>query len=114
MWRLEYAAGAERDFELIFDHLYESYLGFGETPSEALERAARRVLGIRAAIDRLASAPFVGTSRPDIRAGLRFTRREGAAVWFIPDQDERRVRVLAIFFGGQDHIRRMLVRMLEG
>lgn len=114
MWSVEYAAAAERDFELIFDHLFASYVALGEEPRVALERAADRVTGIRGAIDRLAGTPFIGTSRPDIRPGLRFLRRDGAAVWFIPDAERGIVAVLAVFFGGQDHIRHMLVRVLGG
>jgi hypothetical protein len=39
---VEFSAKSERDFELIFDHLFESYIGFGESSEEALERGARR------------------------------------------------------------------------
>ncbi|PZQ50093.1 MAG: plasmid stabilization protein [Rhodovulum sulfidophilum] len=114
MWSIEYAEAAERDFELIFDHLFAAYVDLGEEPRVALDRAADRILGIRGAIGRLAGTPFIGTSRPDIRPGLRFLRRDGAAVWFIPDAERTVVTVLAIFFGGQDHIRHMLVRGLGG
>ena len=36
-----------------------------------------------------------------------------AIYWFDVDEGRRTVRVLAVFFGGQDHIRRMLIRLLE-
>lgn len=114
MWSVEYAAAAERDLELIFDHLFASYVDLGEEPRVALERAADRVLGIRGGVDRLAETPFIGTSRPDIRPGIRFLRRDGAAVWFIADAEREVVSVLALFFGAQDHIRHMLVRGLGG
>ena len=41
-FRLEFAAEAERDFGLIFDHLVRSYLDFGESPQSALDRAEAR------------------------------------------------------------------------
>ena len=50
-FRLELAAEAERDFGLIFDHLVESYTGFGENAESAIERAAARVLEIRSTRD---------------------------------------------------------------
>jgi hypothetical protein len=37
----------------------------------------------------------------------------GAIVWFDVDEDAGEVRVLAIFFGSQDHQRRMIARLLE-
>ncbi len=113
MWTIEYLDQAERDFEIIFDHLHKSYMELGESAVDALERAAARVRGIRAAIDRLSAAPFVGTSRSDIHPRLRFVRREAAAVWFIPVEEQEVVRILAIFFGAQNHIRHMLVRMIR-
>lgn len=69
---VEFSAESERDFELIFDHLFESYIGFGESPKEALERAAQRVIGIRSAADRLATYPIRGTARDDVLPGVRY------------------------------------------
>lgn len=37
---IEFSADAERDFDLIVDHLFESYLVFGERTEEALDHAA--------------------------------------------------------------------------
>ena len=38
-YRLEFPAEAEHDFGLIFDHLLDSYLGFGESLDSALNHA---------------------------------------------------------------------------
>jgi len=38
---------------------------------------------------------------------------DGAIYWFITDEVALQVRVLAMFFGGQDHQRHMLVRLLQ-
>lgn len=114
MWRLEFSADAEWDFELIFDHLARSYVDLGDDPAAALNRAADRIRGIRSSIDTLAKSPFIGTQRPDIRANLRFVRLEKTAIWFLPDEDRACVVVIALFFGAQDHIRHMLVRLLSG
>jgi plasmid stabilization system protein ParE len=110
---VEFSAESERDFELIFDHLIESYIGFGESAEEALERAGHRIMGIRGAADRLATFPVRGTARDDILPGVRYLAIGRAVYWFDVDQAARKVRILAIFFGGQDHVRHMLVRLLR-
>jgi plasmid stabilization system protein ParE len=109
---IEFSADAERDFDLIFDHLFESYLAFGERTEEALDHAAQRVMDIRKAADRLASFPLRGTARDEVLPGIRFLAIGRAIYWFDVDQPARKVRILAVFFGGQDHIRHMLVRLL--
>ena len=40
-FRIEISAAAERDLELIFDHLFDSYCAFGESIEEALDHAAK-------------------------------------------------------------------------
>ena len=109
---IEFSADAERDFDLIFDHLFESYMAFGEGTEEALDHTAQRIMAIRKAADRLASFPLRGTARDDILPGVRFLAIARAIYWFDVDQTARKVRILAVFFGGQDHIRHMLVRLL--
>lgn len=112
-WTLGYARAAERDFELMFEHLYTSYLTFGEIEDEALRHAAKRVLRLKDEIDRLVDTPLIGTLRPDMGQGIRFVRRDQAAVWFLADEQNLHVAILAVFFGAQDHVRHMLVRLLS-
>ena len=52
----QFAADAERDFGLIFDHLLRSYLDFGESLQSALDHAEARILEIRAASPSLTSS----------------------------------------------------------
>ena len=111
-YRIKFADDCARDLELIFDHLVESYTGFGESTGQALEHAGQRIMGIRAAAERLALFPERGASRDDILPGLRFMVMDRAIYWYDVDDKARKIRVLAIFFGGQDHIRRMLIRLL--
>ena len=113
VWSLEFSADAERDFELIFDHLVKSYLEFSEDNDVAFERAVERIRGIRISANKLALAPKQGTLRPDILESLRFVRLDKAVFWFVLDEGQKIVRVLAVFFGAQDHIRHMLVRLLD-
>ena len=109
---IEFSARSERDFELIFDHLFESYLHFGESIEEALDHAAKRILDIRRAADRLSTFPIRGTARDDILPGLRHLTIDRAIYWFDVDEAAGKVRILAVFFGAQDHVRHMLVRLL--
>lgn len=112
MWTVDFAAEAERDFGLIFEHLLHAYEAFGDDPEVALTRAQERLMGLQAAALDLGKAPYQGTLRPDILEDVRFVQRAGAVFWFVLDPEPERVHVLAVFFGGQDHIRHMLTRLL--
>lgn len=111
-FRIEFSDEAVHDLGLIFDHLVESYLDFGESLGEALDHAESRIHAIRAEAERLGTAPHRGSLHEDLLPGLRHLTLNRAIYWFEIDEESRRVRVLAIFFGGQDHIRHMLVRLL--
>lgn len=111
-FEIEFWADAEHDFGLIFDHLFESYVAFGEGIEEALDHAARRVLDIRKAANRLAGFPLPGTARDDILPGIRFLAIARAIYWLDVGRTAREVRILAVFFGGQDHVSHMLARLL--
>ncbi|MCY4408604.1 MAG: type II toxin-antitoxin system RelE/ParE family toxin [Rhodospirillaceae bacterium] len=113
-FRLEFSAEAERDFGLIFDHLLRSYIDFGERPESALDHAAVRVLEIRADAERILTAPNRGERHDDILLGLRHLTIGRAIYWFDVDEANETIRVLAVFFGGQDHVRHMMARLLEG
>ena len=112
-FRLEFSAKAERDFGLIFDHLLRSYLGFGERLESALDHAGARVLEIRVAAERILTAPQRGERHDDILPGLRHVTIGRAIYWFDVEEARRTVRVLAVFFGGQNHVRRMMARLFE-
>lgn len=113
-WTVEFARDADRDLALIFDHLFESYRTFGETAEDAADHAATRIRAILDGAMRLGETPYIGTLSPDHGPGLRYLRRDGAVIWFTPDEATETLRVLAIFFGGQDHRRHMLLRLLSG
>lgn len=112
-FRLEFSADAERDFELIFDHLLRSYLDFGERLDSAIDHAGRRVLEIRAAAKGILIAPHRGERHDDVLPGLRHLSIGRAIYWFDVDDERRVVSILAVFFGGQDHVRHMMRRMLQ-
>ncbi len=108
-----YSADAARDFELIFDFLFESYVGFGEATDSALSHAHQRLIDIHGDIEKLGKAPYCGTLHDVIAPGLRHVTLGRAIVWFDILEDAKNVRILAIFFGGQDHVRHMLARLLQ-
>lgn len=110
-YRVERSADTDRDLAAIFDFLLKSYIEFGDERSEALERAAARIEGIEAEMLALGATPHQGTLRADLLPGLRSVTKQRAIFYFDVDDDLRLVRVLAIFFGGQDHQRAMLQRL---
>jgi len=104
---------ADHDLAQIFEHLVDAYAALGEAPAEALERAAARVRGIEDDMERLADAPHQGTLCPDVAPDLRRVTKRGAVFYFVTDLAAQRLDVIAVFFGGQDHLRRMLARLLR-
>ena len=111
-YKITFAADAERDFELIFEFLFESYVEFGEAVGPAIDRAEERIQSIRADIEALAKAPHRETMHDGILPGLRHLTLGRAVIWFDIMEDTNSARILAAFFGGQDHFRRMLARLL--
>lgn len=106
--------GADRDLEQLFDHLFETHLAFGESDQEAQQKAEDRMVSIHASMERLGTAPFQGTLRQDLMPTLRNVTKDQAIFWFTVDEPKKIIQVLAIFYGGQDHQRRMLKRLLGG
>ena len=103
-----------RDLALILDHLAGAYLEFGEPPSDAFDHAVRRIRSINADVRSLGQAPYQGTLRPELAPGLRQVTKNRAIFYFEIDEERAEVRVLAAFFGGQDHQRHMLMRLGAG
>ncbi len=112
-WRIEFASSAAQDFRLIYDHLVESYVAFGESTPEARDHARRRIDGILDDAVRLTDAPLRGARHDDLLPGLRHLTVGQAVFWFTVADDQGLIRVLAVFFGSQDHHRRMLIRLLQ-
>jgi plasmid stabilization system protein ParE len=112
-YRIERSIRAIKDLHAIFEFLYDSAIGFGESPEGAVARAEKRLRKIEAALHALAKAPHQGTLRSDLLPGLRSVTKERAIFYFITDDEEQAIRVLAIFFGAQDHQRAMVLRILS-
>jgi plasmid stabilization system protein ParE len=112
-YELRRAAGVARDLELIFDFLFEAAIAFGDDTTSAFDRAATRILAIEGAMEALTEVPYQGTLRPDLLPGLRQVTKGRAIFYFDVDDNTAILRVLAVFYGGQDHQRQMLLRLLS-
>ncbi len=53
----------------------------------------------------------MGAQDADLLPGLLYLALDRALTWFRARAEQREVQVLAVFFGGQDHQRRMMVRL---
>ena len=102
-----------QDFDVIFDYLLEAALALGEPTADAYDRAVRRIAIIRSDMNNLAIAPFQGTLDSDIAPGLRHVTKSRAVFYFTVNEETRTVRIVAVFFGGQDHKRHMLKRLWQ-
>tara|TARA_R100000322_G_scaffold97169_1_gene61174 strand:- start:10492 stop:10836 length:345 start_codon:yes stop_codon:yes gene_type:complete len=107
------ATAVARDLSLIFDFLYQAAQDFGDEPDVAFDRAATRIREIETAMEGLGAVPFQGTLRPELGPGLRSVTKGRAVFYFDADEKTETVRLLAVFYGGQDHRARMLVRLLR-
>jgi plasmid stabilization system protein ParE len=102
---------SDQDIERIFDYLVEAYQALDDPVGAAIDRAAARLRGIEDAVEGLGRSPFQGTLRPDLLPGLRQVTKDRAILYFLVDEPAGQVRVLAVFFAGQDHHDRMRRRL---
>ena len=62
--------------------------------------------------ERLAVSPMRGSVHDDLLPGLRHLAFGQAIYWFQICAEAAQIRVLAVFYGGQDQQRHMLVKLL--
>jgi plasmid stabilization system protein ParE len=111
-----FSAAALADLRLILDWLTGRHLDLGAPPDEAFESAARRVRAITTDALRLGTAPHRGTRDEGLAPGLRHATINRAIFYFDVRESAEgaaQVRILAVFFGGQDHRRQMLARLSD-
>jgi plasmid stabilization system protein ParE len=102
-----------RDFSRIRQHLIRSYQEFGDTKAIATERANAR---IRAAFDYMltfATHPHRGTVHPELRDSVRHVTAQQFVYYFEIDDHRAEVRILTVFFGGEDHSEQIAERLRE-
>ena len=106
-------ANVARDLSRIRKHLIRSYQEFGDTKAIATERANSR---IRAAFDYMltfATHPHRGTVHPELRDSVRHVTAQQFVYYFEIDDHLAEVRILAVFFGGEDHLEQIAERLSE-
>jgi toxin ParE1/3/4 len=102
---------SDQDLSLIFRHFVDSYMSLGELLPDAFRQATRRITAIEADMEGLAAMPHQGTLDPRIMPGLRHVTKNRAVIYFHVDDVASVVRIIAVFFGGQEHQNRMAKRM---
>ena len=107
------SAACDRDLSLIFDKLSEAYEDLGDSPCEAFKRASARVRSILDDMEALGSVPFQGTLWSDQLPDLHWVTKNRMIFYFQIDDAAAVVRILAVFFGGQDHRMKMLLRLSD-
>ncbi|PZX36927.1 plasmid stabilization system protein ParE [Roseinatronobacter thiooxidans] len=112
MWKIEVSEAAERDLGLLFLHLANSYVEFASNRREAAAQARKHVQKVFAARERIASASMRGERHDAWMPGLRHLILDKGVYCYLVDEGAHGIRILAIFFGGQDHQRCMLLRLL--
>jgi toxin ParE1/3/4 len=105
------ARGVVRDFTLIEDFLFKTYRDLGDDSDEAVDRAAVRVIAARAYMRTFERNPHRGTEHPEIRPGVRTVTKEKFVFYFEINEAEFEVMIFAVFFGGEDHRRKIIDRL---
>lgn len=108
------ARGCEADLAALLDQLVEGYRALGDTLAEAVERAARRVRAIEAAMAGLGRTAFLGRPRPDLMPGLRVLAAERAVFAFVLDEAAGQLRILAVLPAGPAPLAPLLRRRAGG
>jgi toxin ParE1/3/4 len=112
VYKIDRSPESGRDLEMIFDHLVASYLTFDESLSDAVDHAVQRIRSIEADMDALATLPHQGTADPALGPECRHVTKQRAVIYFDVDDTRRMITILAVFFGGQDHHRHMMRRLM--
>ena len=107
------AVAVVRDLDLIFDFLMTAAEAFGESPEDAFARAAGRIAAIESDLEALGRAPHQGTLRLHLGKTVRNVTKNRVVFYFEVDDTKQILRILAVFFGGQDHDAHILLRMLK-
>src|SRR5262245_6871396 len=112
-YRVERSIACDRDLALIFDYLLTTYQELGDPPEDAFARAADRIRAIEDDMVAHGQAPFQDTRWPELVPGLRWVTKNRAILYFQIDEDASSIRILVVFFGGQEHRRQMLLRLSQ-
>lgn len=112
-WKHEFIEESEQDLVQIRNFLLTAARERGEPLDRATATARSRLLRIVAAARALTRAPYQGTLCPELGPNIRRVTKDRAIFYFDLIEDRHLVRILAIFFGGQDHDALILARLLS-
>ncbi len=112
-WTHEFVGGARKDLRTIRNFIESSALSFGDAPDHARAIAKARLTAILYLAEALTLAPYQGTRCPELGASIRRVTKDKAIFYFDLIEDRQIIRILAIFYGGQDHDSRILARLLK-
>jgi plasmid stabilization system protein ParE len=112
VFRIVRSKASTEDLRIIFRHLIDSYVSLGDDVSQAADRALRRMDGIERDLQSIARSPHQGTltSYPGFDS-VRHVTKNKVVFYFQVQETQKVLRLLAVFFGGQDHQRHMLKRL---
>lgn len=110
-WKIEARPSARNDLDRVFEHLFQSAIEFSYDSAAATQRAESRILHIVESLVRIATEPRRGTLHRFRDKEYRHLTMDRAIYWFTLDVDTGTVRIEGIFYGGQDHMGRMVARL---
>lgn len=109
-WTIEITPPASEDLRALFRYLHDTHRDFGDSLRTAAEKARSRIRHIRRDIDAMVHAPYQGMAQPHLGEGVRMVAKVRAVIYFEPVEAAQALRILAVFYGGQDHGRWMAAR----
>lgn len=112
VWQIELSDDIASDLSSIEDFIFHSATSIGEPKARASEMADRRIRTILIDLGALIRAPYQGTRCPELGQNTRRVTKDRAVFYFDLIEDRQIIRLLAIFWGGQDHDARILARLL--
>lgn len=112
VWQIELSDLIASDLSSIEDFIFHSATSLGEPKARASEMADRRIRTILIDLGTLTRAPYQGTRCPELGQNTRRVTKDRAIFYYDLIEDRQVIRLLAIFFGGQDHDARILARLL--
>jgi toxin ParE1/3/4 len=112
VFRIVRSQASTEDLRAILRHLIDSYVILGDEVAQAADRALKRMDTIERDLASIGRAPYQGTLSSFAGArDLRHVTKNKVVFYFQVSETQQVVRLLAVFFGGQDHQRHMVKRL---
>jgi plasmid stabilization system protein ParE len=102
-----------QDLVIIRRYLIRVYRDLGETKMDAETRAGARLRGAAVYMQSFATYPHRGTAHPDLPGNVRHVTDAEFVYYFALDDEKYEVEILAVFFGGRNHLRHFRERPVQ-